>query len=130
MNPNTNNYQLHQYQIYLNTGQIIVEPIENIQELRNIIHNYGRNIILSITFYFYDGEHPDHYLILRNTRQNNRFIPEFYHYYDEFYQRVELSRQEQRSDFRNVINYLNTRRTIANRFVPYVIDPFHLSSMT
>jgi hypothetical protein len=123
---NINSIQLRRFQVILNTNQFVNEPIENIRELSEIVRIYNTSIISSIIFYFYDVNHQDHYLILRNTQQNNIFIVEFYHYYDRYIQRVELSREEQITDFTTVINYLNSNQTLSRSLVHSIINPFHI----
>ena len=59
--------QIITFQVRLNTGRIINEPIENIQELSNIIRLYGLGIIAKISFYFRDNRHQFHNLILRKV---------------------------------------------------------------
>ena len=62
---NSSTSQINTFQVRLNTGQIINERIENIRELSNIIHQYGRVIIAKISFYFYDNRHQFHNLMYK-----------------------------------------------------------------
>ena len=127
--PNINQSQLRDFQINFVNGQIRNEHIENIHELDEIIRIYGRNIISSITFYFHNGHHNNYYLILRNTGQNDKFVVEFYHYYNKYFQRVEITREEQQYDIFSVTNYLNSRQNLNTRLVQFIIDPFYIPQM-
>jgi hypothetical protein len=123
--------QLRDFQVRLNNGQSINEPINNIRELDDLIRIYGRGIIGTITFYFYDNNHPYHTLILRNTEHNNNtFVVEFYHYYDQYLQKVELSTNQKMIDYRTVRNYLNNNQNLVSGLVRYIIDPFHIANNT
>lgn len=128
-NPNINPRQLRDFQINFVNGQNINERIENINELNEIIRIYGRNIISSITFYFYNGQDNSYYLILRNTHQNDRFVVEFYHYYNQYLQRVEISREDQQYDITTVVNYLNTRQNLNTHLVRFIVDPFYIPQL-
>jgi hypothetical protein len=129
MNSVNTNIQLRDFYVRLLSGQTINEPIENIRELDQIIRIYGRNIISSITFYFYDSDHPDHYIILRNTRQNDKFIVEFYHYYDQYHQCVELTREKKLYDFECLINCLRNQQNISRHLLRFTIDPFNIATI-
>jgi hypothetical protein len=122
--------QIRDFQIRFTSGQIINEPVENIRELSNIIRIYGRGIIAKISFYFHDSVRGFHNIILRNTETNDRFVIEFYHYYNSQMERTELSHQEQVNDFTAVMNCLNSRRGLQTRLIPYIINPFQHIQMT
>ena len=117
--------QLKDYQIRFNSGQTINEPIENINELNEIIHIYGRSTIAKISFYFHNSIRRFHNIILRNTETNDRFIVEFYHYYNQQNQRIELTFEEQFNDFTVVMNCLIQNQYINLNLIPYIINPFH-----
>ena len=117
--------QIISFQVRLDTGQTINEPIENIRELSNIIRQYGRGIIAKISFYFHDSRHQFHNLILRNSEHNDRFVVEFYHYYNQYMERVELSREERMNDFVTVMNCIHNSENLDSRLGQYIIDPFY-----
>jgi hypothetical protein len=129
-NMSTQPLQLRDFQIRFTTGQIINEPIENIRELSNILRIYGRSIIAKISFYFHDSVRGFHNIILRNTETNDRFVIEFYHYYNSQMEQTELSHQEQLNDFTAVMNCLNSRRGIQTRLIPFIINPFQHNQMS
>ena len=122
--------QLRDFQIRFTNGQIINEPIENIRELDEIIRIYNRSLIAKISFYFHDSQRAFHNIILRNTESNDRFIVEFYHFYNQISHRVELSREEQINDFTVVMNCLNSRQNLSRNLVPYIINPFNNLQMS
>ncbi len=122
--------QLRDFQIRFTSGQIINEPIENIRELDDIIRIYGRSIIAKISFYFHDSIRGFHNIILRNSEFNDRFVVEFYHYYNSHMERIELSHEEQLNDFISVMNCLNSRQILNSRLIPYIINPFQHIQMT
>ena len=124
MSHNNQTPQLNTFQVVLTTGQIRNEPIENITELDEIIRIYGRGIIAEITFYFYDNQHQFHNIILRNSGHNDRFIVEFYHYYNRYMERIEMNREDKMRDFTVVMNCINNVRNLNSRLMPYIIDPF------
>jgi hypothetical protein len=117
--------QIITFQVRLNTGRIINEPIENIQELSNIIRQYGLGIIAKISFYFRDNRHQFHNLILRNTEYNDRFVVEFYHYYNQYMERVKLSREERLNDFTEVMNCIRGLENLDSQLGKHIIDPFY-----
>jgi len=117
--------QINTFQVRLNTGQIVNEPIENIQELSNIVSQYGRGIIAKISFYFHDSRHQFHNLVLRNTEHNDSFIVEFYHYYNQYMEQVVLSREERLNDFTAVMNCIRSSENLHSQLGQYVIDPFY-----
>ena len=122
---NSSTSQINTFQVRLNTGQIINERIENIRELSNIIHQYGRVIIAKISFYFYDNRHQFHNLILRNTEHNDRFVVEFHHYYNQYMERVEIPREERLNDFTAVMNCIRGSENLNSELGQYIINPFY-----
>lgn len=122
--------QLKDFQIRLDSGQTINEPIDNINELDEIIRIYGRNIITKISFYFHDSDRGFHNIIFRNTEPNDRFVVEFYSYYNQQNQLVELSFEEKFNDFTSVMNCLIQKSNINLKLVPYIIHPFHSLQIT
>ena len=121
--------QLKDFQVRLDSGQTINEPIENISELDEIIRIYGRGIIAKISFYFHDSIRGFHNIILRNTEDNDKFTVEFYEYYNQQNQRVELTFEEKLNDFTVVINCLTQKQNININLIPYIINPFNLVGM-
>lgn len=117
--------QIITFQVRLNTGQIINEPIENIRELSNIIGLYGLGIIAKISFYFRDNSHQFHNLILRNTEHNDKFVVEFYHYYNQYMERIKLSREERLNDFIAVMNCIRSSENLDSQLGKQIIDPFY-----
>jgi|UniRef100_A0A6C0DWP1 hypothetical protein len=117
--------QINTFQVRLNTGQIINEPIENIRELSNIIGLYGLGIIAKISFYFRDNSHQFHNLILRNTEHNDKFVVEFYHYYNQYMERIKLSREERLNDFIAVMNCIRSSENLDSQLGKQIIDPFY-----
>jgi hypothetical protein len=116
--------QLRDFEIRFSNGQSRNDPIESISELDEIIRIYGRGIIAKITFYFHDSSHKFHSLILQNSENNDRFVVEFYHYYNNEFQRVELSREQQESDFVTVLDCLKKCRNLNSQLEPFIIKPF------
>jgi hypothetical protein len=122
---NNNLLQIRNFQVRLTNGQTINEPIENIQQLYDIINTYGRCIIAKISFYFYDNQRYFHNLILRNSDEyiNNIFIIEFYHDYNNS-QYIELSHQEKYNDYQSIINILQNNN-LDIILLPFIINPFN-----
>jgi hypothetical protein len=126
-----NPLQIRDFHIkFNNINQTRDYTIENIQELEEIIRVYGRKIIYSITFYFYDNIHQYHNLTFQNTGYDDKFVTEFFHYYNTNYHRIELNRDQQYNDFVAVMNILNSKQILQSRFIPYIINPFHQPQMT
>ena len=123
---NTPALQINTFQVRLNTGQIVNEQIENIQELFNIINQNGRGNIAKISFYFNDNQHQFHNLILRNTEHSDKFIVEFYHYYNQYMEQVELSREERLNDFTAVMNCIRSSENFVIQLGQHIIDPFYV----
>jgi hypothetical protein len=118
--------QLKTFQVNLENESIKVYPIENISELNDLIRSYSRNIITQITFYFYDSNYKNHYLTLRNTEHNNdKFIVEFFHHYNNCFERIELSREEKIRDLNCVMNCLSNFNHLNNDLIPYIINPLN-----
>lgn len=114
--------QIRNFQVRFINGQTINEPIENIQQLYQNIHTYGREMISKISFYFHDNQRYFHNIILRNSDEhiNDRFIVEFYH---DNAQQIELSYQEQYNDYQSVINILQNNN-LDILLLPFIINPF------
>jgi hypothetical protein len=127
---NNNLLQIRDFQVRFINGQIINEPIENIEQLYQIIHTYGRGIISKISFYFHDNQRYFHNIILRNSDEhiNDRFIVEFYRDYDNS-QHIELSYQEQYNDYQSVINILQNNN-LDILLAPFIINPFNPTIIT
>ena len=121
--------QVRNFQIRFNNGQIRYEPIENIHELDEIIRIYGRQIIAKVSFYFHDPAHQFHNIIIRNTEQNDKFTVEFWNYYNQYFEKVELTSDEKRRDLDMIMNYITQHSNLNNNFKPYIIDPFHHSNI-
>lgn len=103
---------LRDFQIRFRSGQIINEPIEKIRILDELVRIYGLVSIAKISFYFHDPQHKYHNLILRNTNYNSKIFPiEFYHYYNQQMERVELSTEEKVNDLLAVIYCMRFLRT-------------------
>lgn len=122
--------QLKNFQIRLDSGQTINETIETINQLDEIIRIYGRSIIAKISFYFHDSMRGFHNIILRNTETNDKFTVEFYQYYNQENQLVQLTFQEQLNDLTVVMNCLVQNSNINLKLVPFIINPFHSVIMT
>jgi hypothetical protein len=122
--------QIREFQVQFNTGTPRNYTPDNLNDFKEMLRIYGRGIIHSITFYFYDNNHQFHNLILQNAGQNDRFVVEFFHYYDSNFQRVEQNRNQQHSDFVGVMNLLGSRQIIQSRLVPFIINPFHQLQMS
>jgi hypothetical protein len=114
--------QLRDFQVRFTLPQTRTYPIENINELNEMIRIYGRGIISYITFFFHDNEHKYHTLTLYNSGHNDKFIVEFCHYYNQQFDRVELSLEEKVNDFTVVMNCLT--QNVNARFVQHIINPF------
>jgi len=119
-----NALQVRNYRIDHFNGQSFNEPIQEINTLATHLRYYI-NEVAQVTFFFHDHLHPFHYLILRKTQQANRFIVEFYHYYNEQVERVELSINHQHSDFGAVINAMRQSEWLHNNLQNLIINPFH-----
>ena len=128
-NRRVNSLQINTFHVLLNTGQTRNEPIENIRELDEIIRIYGRRIIAQITFYFHNNQRQFHSLILRNTGHDDKFVVEFYHYYNQHMERIEISRDEKMRDFTTVMDCINNGTNLNRCLVPFIVDPFYHSVM-
>lgn len=119
-----NSPQIKDFQVRFTTGQLINEPIENIQELYNIIKLYSREYITKISFYFHSSQ-DFHNIILRNNNNyhNDRFTVEFCDKYDENMERIDMSYEEKYMKFQAVINILENNN-FNNNLLPYIINPF------
>jgi hypothetical protein len=110
--------QISRFQVYLTNNQTINEPIENINQLSEIIRIYGRGIIVKIVFNFYDNNNNNnHNIILQNSfNHNDRFIVEFFHT-DLYNQLCEYTA------ITNCIN--NDNQTLYNLLGKFIINPFN-----
>lgn len=115
--------QLSTFQVILNNSQIIIEPIENINQLGEIIHIYGRKVIAKIIFYFYDSHHKYHDLSLVKNEDNDYFNVEFYHYYTSQNGRSPLTLIEKVNDYNIVLQSFDDTELI-NSLKNYIISPF------
>jgi hypothetical protein len=122
--------QLRDYCVRLDNGRTINEPIENIQELTEIIRIYGRRIIAKITFYFHNSDHQFHSLTLRNSEHQNKFVVEFYNYYSPNFNRIELSEEQKMSDLTVVMNYISQNTHLHTHLRQHIINPFHTHVFT
>lgn len=118
-------FQLREFQVQYNLGQTRIYSIDQINELDEMIRIYGRAIISSIKFLFHNNQHPFYYLILRNTGHNDRYVVEFYHYYNQYFERVEMSREQRQADFNIVSSLLSSRPNLDTRLVNFIIQPFY-----
>ena len=119
-----NALQVRNYRIDHTNGQSFNEPIEQINTLATHLQYYV-NEVAQVTFFFH-GQ-PFQYLILRKTQQgNNRFVAEFFHYYNEQVERVERSVNQQRSDFAAVVNAMRQSPWLHNNLHRLIIDPFYV----
>jgi hypothetical protein len=116
--------QLREFHVHFTLQQTRIYSIEQLRELDEMIRIYGRGIISYITFFFHDSRHKFHSLTLRNSEQNDRFVVEFCHYYNQQLERVELSREQQVSDYHSVIGYLGSQHNFNSNFLPFIINPF------
>jgi len=119
--------QISDFQVRLVNGQTINEPIENINELYEIIYNFGRSNIAKISFYFQKQNNQFHNLILRNS-QDNIFEVEFCDNYIQS-EIVELSYEEKEHDFQAVINIIQNNN-LDILLLPFIINPIHNQSIT
>ena len=122
--------QVRELQVQFNIGSPRNYTPDNLNDFEEMLRIYGRGIIYSITFYFYDNSHQFHNLILKNAGYNDRFVVEFFHSYNSNFQRIEISRDQQHNDFVGVMNLLTSRQIIQSRLVPFIINPFNQSQMT
>jgi hypothetical protein len=129
-NTQVNPLQVREFRVQFNIGQPRNYTIDNIHDLNEMIRIYGRGIIQSITFYFYDNQHQFHNLILQNAGHNDRFVVEFFHYYDSHFRRLEQSREQQHYDFVSIMNVLTSQQILQSRLVPFIINPFHQIQMS
>jgi hypothetical protein len=124
-----NAFQVRNYRIDHINGQSFNEPIEEINTLATHLRYYI-NEVAQVTFFFHNNHQPFHHLILRKTQQgNNRFVIEFYHYYNEQVERVERSLNQQHSDFASVVNAVNQSPWLRENFHRLVIDPFYVAPL-
>ena len=121
-----NALQVRNYRIDHTNGQSFNEPIEQINTLATHLQYYV-NEVAQVTFFFHNHNQPFHYLILRKTHQgNNRFVTEFYHYYNEQVERVELAVNQQHSDIAAVVNAMRQSPWLRNNIHRFIIDPFYI----
>lgn len=116
--------QLREFHVHFQVNQTRIYSIEQLRELEEMIRIYGRGIISYITFFFHDSRRKFHSLTLRNSEQNDRFVVEFYHSYNQQLERLELSREEQVSDFHSVISCLSSRQNFNSILLPFIVNPF------
>ncbi len=108
--------QIRDFHIYLTNDQIINEPIENINELSEIIRIYGREIIVKIVFNFHNNYQNNHNIVLRCLPEyNDKFIIEFF--YTELYKQL--------CDFNALMNCINNDNLILYDLLgKWIINPF------
>lgn len=117
-----NTSQISDFQVRFINGQIINEPIENIQQLSDIIRIYGRGFIDKISFYFHRTDKKFHNLILRNCDENDRFIVEFCSSYNLYFENIEMTFEKKYKDFQAIINILQNNN-LNNTLLPFIINP-------
>lgn len=115
--------QLMSFQVNLTDGHHINEPIQQFNTVDEIIRNYGRQIISSITFYFHNTQHQYYYLTLRNSRQNNIFVVEFFHYYNQHFEQIQLTREEKERDLEVVMNLINRTNNLDRGLGRFIHNP-------
>lgn len=116
--------QIESFQVRFENGTIIHHPISDFHLVDTHIQQYGRSSIAKISFYFLTHNHMFHNLILRNTEHNDRFVVEFYHYYNQNNQRVELTLEQKLADFRSVMNVIIHTRNLDDRLGQFINNPF------
>ena len=116
--------QIREFHVHVTLASTRIYPIEQINELDEMIRVYGRGIISCITFFFHDTNLRFHTITLRNSEQNDRFVVEFHHYYNQQLERVELTLDEKVVDFESLLRYLNSRQNLNDRFTRYIVNPF------
>ncbi len=121
--------QIREFHVHFVLHQTRVYSIEQLNELDEMIRIYGRGIISYVTFFFHDTNRRFHTLTLRNSEQNDKFVVEFHHYYNQQMERVELTLEEKGDDFESVIRCLNSRANLNDRFTRYIINPFYSQYM-
>ena len=120
--------QITRFQVNLDNGQPVNEPIHNINTLDDILRVYGRGIINSITFYFHNTQHRYYYLTLRNSRQNDIFVVEFFHYYNQHLEQVQITREEKEQDLEAVMELINRTNNLNSRLGRFIQNPYPRSS--
>ena len=116
--------QITRFQVNLDNGQPINEPIDQFNAVDEIIRNYGRRIIHSITFYFHNSQYPYYYLTLRNSRQDNIFVVEFFHYYNQHLEHVQITREEKERDLEAVMELIHRTNNLNSRLGRFIQDPY------
>jgi hypothetical protein len=115
--------QMLKYEVRMLSGQLIVEDIDDLSVLRDIIHNYGLQSIDTITFFLHNLMHSNYYVILRNTHNNDRFMTEFFHYYDKNYNKVNISEKEAERDYVAVMRQINNTSGLEGVH-KYILGPY------
>lgn len=124
-NMQVNPIQLQGFQVYLENNTIRSEPIHNINELNELVRIYGRQIIIQVTFYFHDNQNKIHYLNIRNTGFDDKFVIEFFHYYNSYLEKIELTREEKIRDFTMVMHCINNCTHLNRLLVPHIVNPIN-----
>ncbi len=114
--------QIKSFQVRFTHGQTTNEPVENINQLDEIIRVYGIERIAKISFYYYTSDNSFHNLILRN--EDTVFTVEFNRPIDNQGQYVEMPYEEKLDDYTEVLNVLKRTQTLENTLIPFIIDPF------
>jgi len=111
--------QVSCYQILLRNNQIISESIENIEELDDIIMIYGRDIINTITFGFYDRKYN---IILENSEINSYFRMKFSCCINQC-SVYGASTSELLEGYSAIMNCLESCNNLNDTFGKYIIKP-------
>jgi hypothetical protein len=118
------NTRISDFHVRFIDGKTLSGSIDKLYLLNNYILRSGRECISSIIFYFHDVNNYDHCLTLRNNRRTRRFIVEFYHYYDQLNNRVDISNDQQKLDLNSVLSCLNNMNNLNDLIVDYILYPY------
>ena len=107
--------QIKSFQVRFTHGQTTNEPVENINQLDEIIRVYGVERIAKISFYYYTSNNSFHNLILQN--EDNTFTVEFNNQ-DQMYL------EEKMDDYNEMLDVLQRTQNLENTLIPLIMDPF------
>lgn len=119
-----NSLQVSDFQIRLINGKTFNKPFEQLSWLDSHVSRHGLSSVAYITFYFHTTSHKIYYLSLRASDHSTVFNVEFYHYYNERDEKVNISLSQKIRDFTSVMYAINHTGNLNDILGQYIIDPF------
>lgn len=115
--------QIKSFQVRFTHGQIVNEPVENINILDEIIRVYGIERIAKISFYYYTSDNSFHNIIIRN--EDNIFTVDFNRPVDNQGQYIEMKHEEKLDDYMEMLNVIKSTQLLESTLIPIIINPFN-----